>query len=110
VEEGSAGVCEGELLFEAILPEGVKKVSSGDGDRLRREALKRAGSWGCGRVISCSRDQERWRTELELCCRESFDDHHRSAALGTAPQRVHGGRGRGFGVGLRRSGVESGEA
>jgi len=41
VEEGSAGVCEGELLFEAILPEGVKKVSSGDGDRLRREALKR---------------------------------------------------------------------
>jgi hypothetical protein len=55
---------------------------------LRRDALKRAESAECGRVISCSRGQERWRTELELCRRESFDDGHRSAALGTAPQRV----------------------
>ncbi|MGC1977920.1 MAG: hypothetical protein WA671_14470, partial [Candidatus Sulfotelmatobacter sp.] len=39
---------------------GMKKVSSGDGDTLRRSALNRASSWGCGRVISCSCDQERW--------------------------------------------------
>lgn len=89
---------------------GMKKVSSGDGDTLRRRALKRASSWGCGRVISCSCDQERWRTKLELCRRESFDDGHRSAALGTAPQRVRCRSGRGFRFVFRWSGVKSGEA
>jgi len=34
---------------------------------------------------------------LELCGRESFDDGHRSAALGTAPQRVRDRSGRGVG-------------
>jgi hypothetical protein len=89
---------------------GMKKVSSGDGDTLRRSALKRASSWGCGRVISCSCDQERWRTKLELCRGESFDDGHRSAALGTAPQRVRCRSGRGFRFVFRWSGVKSGEA
>jgi len=51
---------------------------------LRREARKRADRAVCGRVISCGRGQERWRTELELCGCKSFDDDHRSAALGTA--------------------------
>jgi hypothetical protein len=101
VEEGSAGVWAGELPFEVILPDRVKKVWSGEGDILRRDALKRADRWGCGRVISCSRDQERWRTKLELCRCESFNDRHRPAAFGTAPQRVHGGGRRGFGVDLR---------
>jgi hypothetical protein len=76
------------VALEAILLWGMKKVSSSDGDRLRRDARKRADRAVCGRVISCSRSQERWRTELELCHGESFDDGHRSAALGTAPQRV----------------------
>ncbi len=77
---------------------------------LRRDALKRADSAVCGRVISCSRGQERWRTELELCRRESFDDGHRSAALGTAPQRVRDRSGRGFRFVFRWRGVESGAA
>src|SRR5579864_7153205 len=88
----------------------MKKVSSGDGDTLQRSALNRASSWGCGRVISCSYDQERWRTKLELCGCESFDDGHRSAALGTAPQRVRCRSGRRLRFVFRWSGVKSGEA
>src|SRR5579863_5781803 len=89
---------------------GMKKVSSGDGDTLRRSALNRGSSWGCGRVISCSRSRERWRTELELCGCESFDDGHRSTALGTAPQRVRCRSGRRFRFVFRWRGVKSGEA
>ena len=84
-------------------------MSGCKGDTLRRDALKRANSAVCGRVTSCSRGQERWRTELELYRCESFDDGHRSAALGTAPQRVCGRSGRRFRL-VRWSGVESGEA
>jgi len=98
---GSAGVCEGELRFDAILSDGVKKVSSGEGDTLRREALQGNGSWGCGQVISCSHEQARWRTEWELCRGESFDDEHWPTALGTAPQRVSSWSGRGFGFSSR---------
>jgi hypothetical protein len=46
---------------------------------------------------------------LELCGCESFDDGHRSAALGTAPQRVRSRSGRRFRFVFRWSGVESGE-
>src|SRR6478736_6776078 len=42
-----------------------KKLSGGNGDTLWRDALKRVDSAACGPVISCSRGQERWRTELE---------------------------------------------
>jgi len=87
-----------------------KKTSGCNGDTLRREALKRGDSTVCGRVISCSRGQERWRTELELCGCESFDDGHRSAAFGTSPQRVRCRSGRRFRFAFRWSGVESGEA
>jgi hypothetical protein len=82
----------------------------GNGDTLRRDALKRADSAVCGRVVSCSRGQKRWRTELELCRGESFDDRHGSAALGTAPERVRSRSGRGFGFVFRWSGLESSEA
>jgi hypothetical protein len=47
---------KGEVALEAILLWGMKKVWSGDGDTLRREAGKRGGSAVCGRVISCSYD------------------------------------------------------
>ena len=87
-----------------------KKMSGGNEDRLRRDAGKRTDSAVCGRVISCSGDQERWRTKLELCRGESLDDGHRSAALGTAPQRRQGRSGRGFRFVFRWSGVKSGEA
>jgi len=78
-----------------------KKLSGGNGDTLWRDALKRVDSAACGPVISCSRGQERWRTELELCGCKSFDDGHRSAALGTAPQRVSSWSGRGLGFSSR---------
>jgi hypothetical protein len=73
----------------------------------RSEARRQCGVWG---VISCSRGQERWRTELELCGCKSFDDGHRPAALGTAPQRVQGRSGGGFRFVFRWSAIESGEA
>ena len=57
---------KGEVALEAILPWGMKKVSRGDEDTLRRDAVKRADSAVCGRVISCSRGQQRRRPELEL--------------------------------------------
>ena len=85
-------------------------MSECSGDTLRQDALKRADSAVCGRVISCSRGQEWGRTELELCRCESFDDGHRSAALGAAPQRVLCRSGRSFRFFFRWSGVESGEA
>ena len=101
---------KGEMALKRNLLWGMKKLSGSDGDTLRRDALNRANSAVCGRVISCSRGQERWRTELELCRCESFDDGHRSAALGTAPQRVRCRSGRRFRFLFRWSGVESGEA
>jgi hypothetical protein len=40
------------------------------------------------RAVSCgSRDQQRWRTELDFGSSQSFEDHHRSATLGTKPRR-----------------------
>ncbi len=85
-------------------------MSGGNGDTHRRDALKRADSAVCGRVISCSRGQERWRTELELRGGESFDNGHRSAALGTAPQGMRCRSGRRFQFVFGWSGVESSEA
>ena len=39
---------KGEVALGAILLWGMKKVSRGDGDTLRRNALKRAESAVCG--------------------------------------------------------------
>ena len=110
VEEEPAHLCKDESVAEVSLGEDRKKLSGGNGDTLRRDARKRGDSAVCGRVISCSHDQEWWRTELELCRCESFDDGHRCAALGTPPQRVRRRSGRSFGFVFRWSGVESGEA
>jgi hypothetical protein len=46
---------------------------------------------GSGNVIgvSCSGSGAKWwRTELELGCSQSLDDHHGAATLGTAPKRA----------------------
>ena len=83
--EGVGALCTDESMAEVHLGRDRKKMSGWKGDTLRRDALQ-GNECVCRRVISCSRGQERWRTELELCCGESFDDDHRSAALGTAPQ------------------------
>ena len=97
-------------MAEVIPGEDKKKRSGCNGNTLRRDALQRVDRAVCGRVISCSGDQERWRTELELCGCESFDDGHRCAALGTAPQRGRCRSGRRFRFVVRWSDMESGEA
>jgi hypothetical protein len=74
-----------EAMAEVSLGEETKKMSGCNGDTLRRDALKGAEIAVCGRVSSCSRGQGRWRTKLELCCCESFDNDHWPTALGTAP-------------------------
>ena len=109
VQKEPAHLCKDESMAEVSLGEDRKKRAEWNRDTLRRGALKRADRAVCGRVISCSRRQARWGTELELCRCESFDDGHRSAALGTAPQRVQGRSGRSFRFVFRWSGVESGE-
>lgn len=101
---------KGEIALGAIPLWGVKKGTSGNGDTLRRDALKRADRAVCRRVSSCSCGQERWRTELELRRGESFDDGHGSAAVGAAPQRVRCRSGGRLRFVFRWSGVESGEA
>ena len=97
-------------MAEVSLGADRKKMSGGNGDTLRRDALKRTDSAVCGRVISCSGGHKWWRTELELCGCESLDDGHWSAALGTAPQRVSYRSSQRFRFVFRWSGVESGEA
>ena len=77
-----AQLCEDESMAGVTGGRERKKMSGCKGDTLRRDALRGGDIAVCGRVISCSRGQERWRTELELCGCESFDDGHRSAALG----------------------------
>ena len=78
-------LCKYEAMAEVSLGEETKKISGCNGDTLRRDSLKRADTAMCGRVSSCSRGYDRWRTKLKLCCCESFDNDHWSTALGTAP-------------------------
>jgi hypothetical protein len=60
---------------------GLWKQTSAKRSEARREC--------CGWVSDfMQRGQERWGTELELWGCETFDNGHRSTALGTAPQRV----------------------
>ena len=110
LEEEPGHLCKDGSRAEVSLGGNRKKMSGRNGDTLRRDALKRADSAVCGRVISCSRGQERWGTELELCGSESLDNGHRSAALGTAPQRVGSRSHRSFRFVFRGNSVESGEA
>ena len=53
--------------------------------RERDEARKVFVLWT---ALSCgSRDQDRWRTELDLGSSKSFEDHHRPTTLGAEPKR-----------------------
>jgi len=103
-------LCKEESMAEVSLGGDRKKRIGWNRDRLWPDALKRGNSAVYGRLISWSCGQEWWRTELELCRGESFDDGHRSAALGTAPQRLRCRSGRGLRFVFRWSGVENGEA
>jgi hypothetical protein len=90
VQKEPIDLCKDEAMAEVSLGGDRKGISGRNGDTLRRNALKRVDGAVYGRVISCSRGQERWRTELELCCRESFDNDHRSTAVGAAPYGLGG--------------------
>jgi hypothetical protein len=55
----------------------------------RRSGREHAETYeGCEfeQVVSCGSGDRRWRTKLDFGSRESFDDHHRSTALGTTPE------------------------
>lgn len=80
---GPARLWERQSIFENGVIETAKQgwgqVQGGRG----RGAVNRAEVSSCGRAVSCgSSDPQWWRTELELSSGESFDDRHRSAALG----------------------------
>ena len=54
VEEKAGHLCEHESMAEVSLGGDRKKIFGSNGDALGRDALKRADSAVCGRVISCS--------------------------------------------------------
>ena len=62
-------------------------------------------------AVSCNSSvQQRLRTELDLGRGKSFDDHHGSPTLGTAPKRIRFLSGGCFWFGLRWNCVECFEA
>jgi hypothetical protein len=65
VEEEPAHLCKDESMAEVSLGGDRKKMSGGPEDTLRQDALKRADSAVCRRVISCSRGHYH-RTEQAL--------------------------------------------
>jgi hypothetical protein len=80
---------ERESMVEDGVKEGAQRGSGQEPGGRGRSAVNRAEFSSCGPAVSCGkRDRLWWRTELELSSGESFDDGHRSAALGTKPQRV----------------------
>jgi hypothetical protein len=62
------------------------------------EHAQTRGGFAFDRVVSCSGRDRRWRTKLDFCSGEPFNDHHRSTTLGTAPEIV---RARDVLIGLR---------
>ena len=54
--------------------------------RTGREHAETYEGFELERVVSCGSSDRRWRTKLDFGSRESFDDHHGSTALGTAPE------------------------
>jgi len=48
------------------------------------ERAEARGVFALERVVSCSRFDPRWRSQLDLGSSEPFDDLHGSATLGTA--------------------------
>ena len=91
---GSIVVCERTL-------EG-KSLVDGQRKRTRPVGAGRQRASDIGTEVSCSSSgAKRWRTELELGCGKSLDDHHWAATLGTAPKWVQLLGWRGFWFGLR---------
>jgi hypothetical protein len=82
-----------------------KKVEEGIGLTARQrdaERLEVPRVFELERVVSCRSADPWWRTKLDFSSGESFDDLHRSTALGAAPKigTIFGGRGALFGLRL----------
>jgi hypothetical protein len=79
------------LEEESIVEDALRKLRMEFCSALRRretEHAERREGFGLDRSVSCDRSEQRWRTELDFCSREPFDDHHRSTTLGTTPETV----------------------
>src|SRR5713226_8934570 len=74
------------------LTESLEKRKEEIGSAARRRGTERDDArkvFVLWTAVSCgSRDQDRWRTELDLGGSKSFEDHHRPATLGTEPKRA----------------------
>jgi hypothetical protein len=55
VQKEPIDLCKDEAMAEVSLGGDRKGISGGNGDTLRRNALKRVDGAVCGRVIACSR-------------------------------------------------------
>jgi len=91
VRKSTAGDAGNGLGQESIEEEALRKLRMEFCSGLRRretEHAERRGGFGLERSVSCGRSEQRWRTKLDFCSREPFDDHHRSTTLGTAPETV----------------------
>lgn len=76
-------------IAESAVRELEEAICWATGHRGTEHAETREG-FELERVVSCG---QRWRTKLDPCSCEPFDDHHRATTLGAAPKvmRVAGG-------------------
>ena len=90
--EGSTERPETGKSAKLSLTEDVEKREEEICSRTRRRGTERGEArkvFVLWTAVSCgSRDQYRWRTELDLGSSQSLDDHHRPTTVGTAPKRA----------------------
>jgi hypothetical protein len=96
VRESAAEDGERGLSQESIVEAALRKLGMEFCSALRRTETEHAETregFGFERVVSCASGDQWWRTKLDFCSRESFDDYHRSTTLRAAPKvaRVIGG-------------------
>src|SRR2546427_4398853 len=76
----------GEKMWQSERPRKLKEQIC---SAMRRTTTDRGGArriLSMERVVSCGNGDQRWRTKLHFCSRESLDDHHRSSTLGAEPK------------------------
>ena len=87
------------MLRKDVLGEWEKGLV-GRKDKKRESEPKHAKDFVMSSVFSCgSGIPGRWRTQLNLSSRKSFDDQHRTTALGASP-KIAGTGGGDFLLGL----------
>ena len=92
VQQGTAvgSGCSGrEHRTKVSLGEELRALKEEFGYARRRSGREHAETYEgfeFEQVVSCGSGDRRWRTKLDFGSRESFDDHHRSTAFGTAPE------------------------